>query len=242
VENGWRDERVWCVRTRTKNIITRRNGKIIVMGNCEGWDQPSVKCAVLARPTQSLGLFLQQAGRILRPYQDQGAVILDHAGCALRHGLPQDDREFTLDGRKRKEKEDGSTVRRCPECEAIVRRETEICPYCSHRFTSDKELPHVEGELEQIKLPSVKVRKAFYRERLEDAAVRGYKLGWARHRYHAQYAKWPSFSQLEREYLRVTEPPPPPAERGPQLPPLPPLPPLPAVSEEPDSNTETWTL
>ncbi|MFI5302654.1 MAG: DEAD/DEAH box helicase, partial [Polyangiales bacterium] len=35
---------------------------------CEGWDQPSVKCAILARPTKSTGLYLQQAGRILRPW------------------------------------------------------------------------------------------------------------------------------------------------------------------------------
>ncbi|MBL8718121.1 MAG: hypothetical protein JNL79_19225 [Myxococcales bacterium] len=47
---------------------------------CEGTDIPSVKCAILARPTKSTGLYLQQAGRILRPYQDQPAVILDHAG------------------------------------------------------------------------------------------------------------------------------------------------------------------
>ena len=69
---------------------------------CEGWDQPSVKCAVLARPTKSTGLYLQQAGRILRPWDNQPAIILDHGGCALEHGLPQDDREFSLEGRKKR--------------------------------------------------------------------------------------------------------------------------------------------
>ena len=66
---------------------------------CEGWDQPSVKCAILARPTKSTGLYLQQGGRILRPWEGVGALILDHAGNARMHGLPQDDRELTLDAK-----------------------------------------------------------------------------------------------------------------------------------------------
>ena len=33
-----------------------------------GWDLPIVSCAILARPTQSLALYLQQVGRVLRPW------------------------------------------------------------------------------------------------------------------------------------------------------------------------------
>jgi len=92
-------------KTRAKErdaILARlQSGETRVVSNCgvlcEGWDQPSVKCAILARPTKSTGLYLQQAGRILRPWQNMSALILDHAGCALEHGVPQADRTFSLD-------------------------------------------------------------------------------------------------------------------------------------------------
>ncbi len=63
---------------------------------CEGFDQASVKCIVLARPTKSLGLYLQQVGRALRPWRGTRAVILDHAGCIREHGLPHAPRNFAL--------------------------------------------------------------------------------------------------------------------------------------------------
>src|SRR5690606_30708365 len=90
--------------TAERDAILRRleTGETRIVSNCavltEGWDQPAVKCAILARPTQSTGLYLQQAGRILRPWQDVRPIILDHAGNSLAHGLPQDDRALTLDG------------------------------------------------------------------------------------------------------------------------------------------------
>jgi superfamily II DNA or RNA helicase len=55
-----------------RESILRRlsSGDLEVVSNCmvltEGWDQPDVSCLVLARPTKSLGLYLQMAGRRLR--------------------------------------------------------------------------------------------------------------------------------------------------------------------------------
>ena len=100
---------------------------------CEGWDQPAVKCAVLARPTKSAGLFLQQAGRILRPWNNTRAIILDHGGCALEHGLPQDDREFSLEAATKRRGKKGAAApatKICPECFAVLAPATRVCPEC----------------------------------------------------------------------------------------------------------------
>jgi len=122
-------------------------GSTQVVANCgvlaEGWDQPSVKCAVLARPTKSTGLYLQQAGRILRPWQDTRAVILDHGGCALEHGLPQEDREFSLEGTKKKRFRKGLVVpasKVCPECYAVLAPAVRLCPECGCTL-AEPELP-----------------------------------------------------------------------------------------------------
>lgn len=64
-----------------------------------GWDCPPVSRMIEARPTQSLGLWLQHCGRIMRmsPGKTE-AVINDHAGNAHRHGLPDEYRDWQLDG------------------------------------------------------------------------------------------------------------------------------------------------
>ncbi len=57
---------------REKQLANLDSGKIKVLSNCqilsEGWDQPKVSCVILARPTKSYGLYIQQIGRTLRPY------------------------------------------------------------------------------------------------------------------------------------------------------------------------------
>jgi superfamily II DNA or RNA helicase len=142
--------------TQERDAILARldRGETLVVSNCgvlcEGWDQPSVKCAVLARPTKSTGLYLQQAGRILRPWQETAAVILDHAGCAHEHGLPQDDRDFSLEGTKRRRapKDATAPVRECPACFLVSSLATRVCPACGELLVASREPPEeVAGDL-----------------------------------------------------------------------------------------------
>jgi hypothetical protein len=90
----------------------------------EGWDEPLVGCVILARPTKSLGLYLQMAGRGLRPAEGKSAVLLDHAGCVAAHGAPQDPREWSLAGKAKRAGATGgaSPLKRCPECGRMVER------------------------------------------------------------------------------------------------------------------------
>src|SRR4029077_11973084 len=64
----------------------------------EGWDQPDVACCVLARPTKSMGLYRQMAGRVIRPASGKDmALILDHAGGTFQQGCVEDEWTWTLD-------------------------------------------------------------------------------------------------------------------------------------------------
>lgn len=139
-------------------ILARlRDGRTLLVSNvgvlCEGTDIPPVKCAILARPTKSAGLYLQQAGRILRPWEDQQAIILDHGGCALEHGLPQDDREFTLESEPKRARRSGEPLaRECPGCSAVVALGTRVCPACGLQLFADRELPtEIEEALEEVR-------------------------------------------------------------------------------------------
>jgi superfamily II DNA or RNA helicase len=68
------------------------DGSVKVVSNCglftEGVDAPPVACAIILRPTKSIALHVQMPGRAVRPCPGKtDALILDHAGNALRHGL-----------------------------------------------------------------------------------------------------------------------------------------------------------
>jgi DNA repair protein RadD len=163
----------------------------------EGWDQPTVKCAILARPTKSTGLCLQEAGRILRPWNDTRAIILDHAGCVLEHGLPQDDREFSLDPPPKK-KSKGPLLRPCPECFAVLPISSRICPECGELLREDepeRQAPsEASGRLEEITVSPLDDARSVWAKLCQTALERGYKPGWAylqfRERFGRSVPKW----------------------------------------------------
>ena len=93
----------------------------------EGFDLPDLDCAIMARPTASLCLWLQMIGRIMRP---QGhAVILDHSGNALKHGSPLRQIEYTLEAKKR-QKCEPLGLKLCKNCLIMVPVGIQICPDC----------------------------------------------------------------------------------------------------------------
>jgi len=101
----------------------------------EGFDLPAIECVSFARPTQSFSLFCQQFGRSLRPMPGKShAVIIDHAGNVMRHGLPDAPRPWTLARRERKTapNPDLMPVRVCPACTGVYERTHRACPYCQH--------------------------------------------------------------------------------------------------------------
>jgi superfamily II DNA or RNA helicase len=114
-------------------IAQLATGELQVITNCsliaEGLDMPSVHGVILLRPTKSLALYLQQIGRALRPAPGKArAIILDHSGNSLRHGLPDLEHRWSLDGRPKKKGK--ALVRRCPECGAVIPIASHECPEC----------------------------------------------------------------------------------------------------------------
>lgn len=132
----------------------------------EGTDIPAAEVAILVRRTESERLFLQQVGRVLRPVYAPGfdldtldgrlaaieasgkhfGWIIDHVGnCGQltprgflpKHGLPHEDRAWSLHGRKRragkKKPEDEVPMRQCPNCYA-VHEPAPTCPSCGHAY------------------------------------------------------------------------------------------------------------
>jgi superfamily II DNA or RNA helicase len=100
-----------------------------------GFDSPVASCVVLARPTLSEIVHIQQVGRVLRPYEGKTeALILDHSGNTLRFGLPQDFEMPDLDCRKYRaaasKRKKVDKLQTCRECDAVVPNDAPYCPSC----------------------------------------------------------------------------------------------------------------
>ena len=98
----------------------------------------------MARPTQSYSLFAQQFGRALRilPGKTE-ALIIDHVGNVIRHGLPDAKRIWSLDRREKRSRStpnDAIPVRSCTKCTGVYERAIPECPFCGY-----KEVPAVRS-------------------------------------------------------------------------------------------------
>ena len=129
----------------------------------EGFDIPAASVAILLRPTQSLGLYLQQVGRVLRPAPGKAAaIILDHVGNVTRHGFPDDIRQWSLEhGAKRASgSQPAPSVRTCPACFAAFRPAPQ-CPVCGANCAPEPRRPmqQVDGDLKELKRIDVQLRR-----------------------------------------------------------------------------------
>lgn len=144
---------------REQSIEAFKDDKIKVIVNVdlfdEGFDVPGCDVCIMARPTASLGKYLQSVGRVLRPVPGKTALIIDHVSNVIRHGLPDMHREWNLNRRQKKAKLDKDpdeielTV--CKDCLKPYEKFRTVCPYCGF----EKPLPEprsrtiemVEGDL-----------------------------------------------------------------------------------------------
>jgi len=171
----------------------------------EGFDCPGAAVAILLRPTQSQGLYLQQVGRVLRPAPGKAAaIVLDHVGNVHRHGFPDDHRDWNLADRERRA---GSAcppapcIRTCESCFAAFAPQP-ICPVCgTPSKLNTRELKQQEGELQELAREAVE--RARHRDRRQQAQARtlqelihigqarGMKnpVAWAKHVHFARQGK-----------------------------------------------------
>jgi DNA repair protein RadD len=180
-----------------------RNGEID--GACtvdlvsEGYDLPDLICCIMLRATASEALFLQQVGRVMRLSDGKtAAYLLDHVGNVGRvvdgefkrkHGLPDELREWTLDGRKKgkgAKKEETIAMRQCPTCFA-VHEMGPCCPMCGFEYPAKPRtgLVQVEGELSQITPAMAAILKAkarYDQGKAKTADEMVHQLGYSRGR------------------------------------------------------------
>lgn len=88
---------------RKEEMRRLESGEIKIISNvgilCTGVDMPYVSAIIMARPTKSYNLFIQQIGRGTRPYPGKkDFLIIDHANNVGEHGFIEYEKICSLDG------------------------------------------------------------------------------------------------------------------------------------------------
>jgi len=202
-------------RDERKAMLQRlRDGDTQVICSCEvltyGWDEPSISCAVMARPTKSIARYLQMAGRVLRPYDNkEDCIIIDHAGSVYDLGFVDDEIPWTLEANEKvqerkqdqqKQKSDPKPIE-CKHC-SYVFDPAPKCPSCGHEMTSEykEAVKVVDDDLTELNKQrkrnnrkfSKKEKRRFYGELKGIAKSRGYSEGWVAHSYRKKFGVWPN--------------------------------------------------
>jgi DNA repair protein RadD len=170
-----------------------------------GFDVPDVRIGVSARPfSKSFSSHVQQMGRIMRPYPDKTfGVWLDHGGNYLRFRSDWDKlfwkgvTELQTDAVEKPKKELTDQEKKdsyCPKCGSIWIRGYGSCVECGYERPNKSAIASVPGQLEEL-LTEQKSKnnesQMFYSELLYFAKLRGYKDGWAAHKYKEKYGNFP---------------------------------------------------
>jgi len=197
---------------RDKILQDLSTGRIQIVVNCmvltEGWDCPVVSCCILARPTKSFGLYLQMAGRVLRPSPGKdNCIIIDHSGAYFEHGPIDRKTDWHLRPHERIEEEEGKKEERqavtiiCKECK-FVYEGLPKCPSCGHEpVRKGQMMDYQEGNLARVGPDGEMIepkytyqeKKNFYLEIKHIQEGRDYNRGWSYHKYVGRFNEKPKW-------------------------------------------------
>ena len=166
-----------------------------------GFNVPDASCLILARPTLSEALHIQQCGRGIRTAEGKSdCIILDHSGNCLKHGLPHHFVVPDLDmGDKpdpaKKKRKDKNPFIACKSCGAVMDPDEVTCPQCGlDRPVSGTRITYRDGKLVEFGAAvndegsTQEDPRTFYRMAMGYALAHGQKLGRA---YHLTTARHP---------------------------------------------------
>lgn len=130
-------------KQREQIINDFKSGKIKALTNANilttGFDYPDIDLIAMLRPTMSPALYVQMAGRGLRPKSHTDhCLVLDFAGCVRQHGPITN----VITPSKAGEGAGSAPVKACPNCFEIVHASCKKCTECEFVFAEpEKEKP-----------------------------------------------------------------------------------------------------
>lgn len=154
-------------KERQEIMAKFRSGDIQIIVNVmlivEGISVPDCECCILLRPTLSTTIFIQSAMRCMRYKKGKRAVIIDCTANYLKLGLPDDDREWSLDkpvkARKDMDENGNFYIRTCEHCFKVF-KSAPVCPYCGAEYSLKPREIKAHEDIELARISAEEAEKA----------------------------------------------------------------------------------
>jgi len=190
-------------KERTEILKQHQSGVVKIIVNVNifsiGVDIPWLQLIGMARPTKSLNLFIQQAGRGTRPFPEKNKtdfILLDHAGNVARHGFITDEHDPILQPLKKRNKKEQEEYQKsispiiCMGLACFYAYPAHLmeCPLCGTKKPDHtKILDPKSGQLKEMK--SIPPEIEFLGKLKQIQKAKGYKRGWLYHRMIDEFGK-----------------------------------------------------
>jgi DNA repair protein RadD len=191
------------IRSGALKRLATGETRIIVNVFCltEGTDVPSIEVVMIARGCTAWGAWMQMIGRGKRPSPRTGkerCLVIDLRGHVHVHGMPEDERKFSLQGRGSVLTGQPMALRACPTCGCVFRPSramgTQRCPRCGGELPK-LEMPKVrEKPLAQVTAASVipwERKRATFDDLVREGQRKGWKPKAAAMRFKGLYGHFP---------------------------------------------------
>lgn len=202
---------------RQEAIARVKSGAVKVLSSVgvftEGFDLPATGCVILARPTASLGLYIQMAGRGLRPRNGiaepgEDCIFLDHANLKTTHGPVDWHHEWTLDDKPKRQREKERKEVLCKRCHQVLEGWPSKCPNCGAELKAaadfeQRELAIDDGvrlELDNDDRWNAETqhqRKKYYAKIAKEAEANCWKPAAVGVRFKAKFGDWPNWRDMD---------------------------------------------
>jgi len=205
--------RVECVDGKIDALVRRAHldafnaGTLDVLVNVmcltEGWDAPQAELMILARGCSAACTWLQMIGRVLRACPRTGKVdciVDDLRGVVHVHGLPEEDRKYSLTGRgiSREPQDKRASIAQCLVCGAVFLSGPETCSMCGASLPRVRRDAMKEQKAESTKITAdnltpLHVKKSYFDNLAKEARAKGWNPKSIGVRFKARYGHWPAW-------------------------------------------------
>lgn len=178
-----------------------RSGRLDLLSNVliatEGTDVPNVEVIGVARGCSAASTWIQMVMRASRACPATGkkdALLIDYRGFSYVHGLVEEDRQYSLDGKQAISRAEKVELRQCSKCGSVF-APAPVCPQCGNVVPAVRRRQSVKRsdatEITKDNITPIGEKFAAFQRLCAAAIANGWKPAAVGMRFKSMFGYWP---------------------------------------------------